>query len=162
MNIVGILLLIGMFVCLVILFGPQLLKKAKRVASGPDTRLPHERYPRILNWRKGDRIQRRKAKYWPGFWAGEAKLLGLTQDGRIFLQDYERKWNLSVDDVCECCWNLDASNREISEEIKESRGYTQALSEFNKSVRELQLRDEKNGVDLPDEYYPEVPADLYM
>lgn len=161
-NIVGWTLGIGLIGSLLVFFWPTLSGKAKRIVNGPDLRLPHERYPRILNWRKGDTFRRRDGQYWPSFYAGHAKLLGLTQDGRVFLQDYQQKWSLSVDDVCKCCWNANASDREISEEIKESRGYTQALLEFNKSVRALHSRDKKNGVELPDQYYPEVPADLYM
>jgi hypothetical protein len=139
------------------------MKRAKKVSSAkPDGRLPHERYPRILNWRKGDRIRTRSGKYWPHFFAGEAKLLGLSADGSVFLKDYEKKWHLSVDDVCKNCWNMDASNREISEAMKASQEYTDALEDFNKSVRLLESRDKKNGVDLPEKYYQQVPSDLYI
>lgn len=149
-------------VLLALWFGPRILHGIKQRQREADTRLPHERYPRILNWRKGDEIQTRTGKYWPRFYAGHATLIGMGLDGSVFLQDYERKWHLSVDDVCECCWNVSASDREISEQIRESKGYTQALSEFNKSVQELQSRDKGNGVDLPEKYYPQVPADLYL
>lgn len=156
------LVLGGLIVFLLLWFGPQLFQKIKRRTVELDTRLPHERYPRILNWRKGDRFETRDRVYWPNFYAGQAKLIGLTPDGRVFLEDSKQKWNLSVDDVCSNCWNLDASNREISEKIQASKGYTEALSAFNKSVQALQSRDEENGVDLPDKYYPQVPADLYL
>lgn len=127
-----------------------------------DERLPHEKYPRVLNWQKGDQFQPRNGKYWPDFYAGHATLIGITIGGDVFLQDSERKWHLSIDDVCENCWNLDASDRAISKKIKASAGYTQALSEFNVSVRELQQRDDQMGVDLPDDYYTQAPVDLYI
>ncbi len=153
----------GLLVFLLLWYGPRWIKRLKQQVTGPNTRLPHERYPRILHWQKGDTIKRYYNAFdnSPDFYAGHAELIGLTTDGRVFLKDYEQMWELSVDEVCKGCWNIDAHNREISERIKDSRGYTQALTEFNESVRALQLRDEKNGVDLPEKYYPAVP-DVYI
>lgn len=139
-----------------------LKQKWNGISDDGNTRMPHERYPRVLNWRKGDTFQRQDRKYWPLFFAGRAQLIGLTPQGDVFLQDAERKWHLSIDDVCKNCWNSDAVDREISKRIKESKGYTNALAEFNRNVEQLQKRDEQNGVDLPDECYPQVPIDVYI
>lgn len=136
-------------------------KKVREATTVEDKRLPHERFPRVLNWRKGDTFQNRHGEYWPRFFAGHAELLKLTVEGRVFLQDYERMWNLSIDDVCKYCWNLDASNREISKEMQQSSGYTEALEAFNESIRQLQRRDENHGVSLPADQYPQIPTDIY-
>lgn len=132
-----------------------------KLPDQPDNRLPHEKYPRLLNWHKGDDIRVKDGSHLH-FFAGHAKLLGITMDGRVFLEDYESRHELSLDRVMKKCWNHSASNRHVDRRIRESKAYTQLLAEFNASVADLQKRDESRGVDLPDDCYPTVPTDLYV
>ena len=157
----GLFMLIGVC-CLIYGYASQSRRWFRKVVPLPsDTRLPHERFPRVLNWRKGDTFETKRYAHWPDFFAGTAQLQKITVEGRVFLKDYNRLWNLSIEDVCETCWNRDASNREISAEMQQSSEYTEALEAFNESVRQLQRRDEAHGVALPSDQYAQIPTDIY-
>lgn len=113
------------------------IQRIARKAAPEDARPLHERYPQILTWKKGDRFENSE------FWAGKAEMLSITADGRVFLKDYERTYNWSVEDVVNHVPNMDAQQRRVTSQLKNSTEYMTLLSEFQRAVEELKRRDVK-------------------
>lgn len=101
---------------------------------------PHEQYPEIMHWQKGDEI--RSTAIHNNFWFN---LISITEDGIVYgkerLSDHKFRQRLWV--VMRDGRNLSLKDREINEALKQSDEYMELIAEFNKAFKELQERDKK-------------------
>ena len=101
---------------------------------------PHEQYPQIMHWQKGDEI--RSTENHNRFWFN---LISITADGMVYGQNRiddhkfaQRLWVVMRDGI-----NLSLQDRHINEALKQSDGYMELVAEFNRAFAELQERDKK-------------------
>lgn len=101
---------------------------------------PHEQYPAIMHWQKGDEI--RSTKSHNPFWFN---LISITQDGTVYGQNElnEHKFRQPLWVVMRDGCNLSLKDREINEALKSSNEYMELIAEFNKAFAELQERDKR-------------------
>ena len=99
--------------------------------------LPHERYPAILDWRKGDDIYDQGNTY---------IFIACNEKGDVFVQHFANKFRFDIELVSRRMVNRSLQNRKIDAELKESSEYMELLAEFQKAVKELQERDRRLGV----------------
>lgn len=114
-----------------------------RAAGITQKRLPHERWPEILEWQEGDVFDLRGAH------CGQASLVSITEDGSAYVLEgvygplcRPEKWNIAslVGN------NRSLRSRRVSREMARSNEYMDLLREFNAAVEELRQRDKRNGV----------------
>lgn len=112
----------------------------QRANTLTDTRLPHERWPEILDWRIGDKFDNLgfNAKWSYGY------LNSIGEDGYASLCFCDDKWWVRIGSLVG--HNQSLLNRRIDSEIKGSHEYMDLLDEFHKSVDELKARDRRNGI----------------
>lgn len=101
---------------------------------------PHEQYPEIMHWQKGDEI--RSTASHNNFWFN---LISITEDGMVYgkerLGDHKFRQKLWV--VMRDGCNLSLKDREIDVALSASNEYMELIAEFNKAFKELQERDNK-------------------
>lgn len=101
---------------------------------------PHEQYPEIMHWQKGDEI--RSTATHNDFWFN---LISITEDGIVYgqerLSDHKFRQPLWV--VMRDGRNRSLMDREINEALKRSNEYMELIVEFNRAFSELQERDKK-------------------
>lgn len=108
------------------------------------SRAPHERWPEIMHWKKGDKFETL------GAYCGQAFLVSITEDGSAYVTeglgpgDISRpeKWAISA----LVGKNRSLRSRRISAEIKQSNEYMELINQFNLAFEELQRRDKQNGI----------------
>lgn len=98
---------------------------------------PHERWPEVLQWQKGDVFELR------GAYCGQATLVSVTEGGSAYVmegiggQDRPEKWAISS----LVGHNRSLRSRYINAEMRRTNEYMELLEEFNKAVKELERRD---------------------
>lgn len=101
---------------------------------------PHEQYPQIMHWQKGDEV--RSTQLYNDFWF---TLISISADGVVYgknrLDDHKFRqplWQVMRDGT-----NLSLKDRGIDEELQRTNEYMDLLAAFNAAFAELQTRDTK-------------------
>lgn len=113
-------------------FVPQVVAAFRKRKSG--TRLPHEIYPEILQWRAGDSFDL-DSDY------SYRTLVSIQPDGYAVLNFCGQQRYVHVGKLIGL--NASARNRRIDADVIESHEYMDLLKAFNESVDELKERDKK-------------------
>lgn len=101
----------------------------------PDNRLPHEKYPHILEWQIGDDL-RSPNPYIVHISHG---LVSIAENGTVYMQRAGCSEIVigDIDYIAKRWTNKSLLNRARNEEIKNSGRYMELLQEFQKAVKEL-------------------------
>jgi hypothetical protein len=114
------------------------------VATGSVTersKLPHERWPEILDWQTGDEFDR----LYNGTPRSQGRLVAIQPDGFAVLDFIGERFWASIPSLIGR--NVSLRTRRVNASLKESAEYMELLNHFQQSVRELEARDKQNGVD---------------
>ncbi len=104
-----------------------------------DTRAPHERWPEVLHWQKGD--------YFEGVWNAQhtqGALVTVDRGGYAALKFCDNKFWVRIPRLLGR--NQSLRNRQIDASLTESAEYMELLAEFNRAFGELEARDRRNGI----------------
>lgn len=94
---------------------------------------PHQRWPEILQWQKGDEFE--------GYPYHCYDLVSIDADGYAVIEFLGRREYAHLSRLVGC--NSSARTRRINKRLAQSDEYMELLDAFNKSVAELEKRDEK-------------------
>lgn len=92
---------------------------------------PHQRWPEILQWRKGDEFEEYPYHC--------CRLVPIESDGYAVLEFLEKRQYAHLSRLVG--HNASARTRRINKRLAESGEYMELLEEFNKAVAELEARD---------------------
>lgn len=98
---------------------------------------PHERWPEILHWKKGDQFY---FVHWRDR-AWKPVLESLTEDGYAYCREVDGLVKLPISKMVGL--NESARTREVSEEMKQSNEYMELIKQFNIALDELKKRDKR-------------------
>lgn len=106
-----------------------------------DTRAPHEKWPEVLDWQKGDRFDEMYS-----YGHSEVTLVAVQEDGYA-VTDYfgDRDW-IPVRSLVG--HNRSLRTRRVNADLKQSGEYMELLNQFHIAVKELEARDKRNGIRL--------------
>jgi len=94
---------------------------------------PHQRWPEILQWQRGDKFE-----------GGEhhcSRLVSITEDGYAVCEFLDDLTYVRLEELIGR--NASARTRRISKRLVTSNEYMELLEEFNKAVAALEERDRK-------------------
>lgn len=113
----------------------------RRASNGDPAKSPHEKWPEILDWRKGDRFD---GMYTYGH--SEVHLVAIQPDGYA-ITDYfgDRDW-IPISGLVG--HNRSLKTRRVNADLKRSGEYMELLDQFHIAVKELEARDRKNGINI--------------
>lgn len=104
-----------------------------------DTRLPHEKYPELLEWEQGDSI-RLEITLSTDFPYTRMSFRAMTEDGYIYLSGYGEVYKYRATYLMRYARNQSLQDRRLSQEIRDSPEYMELIRNFQEALRELRAR----------------------
>lgn len=123
------------------LFGFRLRRRWRANVTGRNL-APHQRWPEILHWERGDEFDVSVFSDYHSI-----HLISLTEDGGAYCNvNFGHKAYLSIGSLVG--HNVSLRDRNLTARINRPNEYTDLIEEFNSAYAELESRDRKNGISL--------------